>query len=191
VAGLYLALSGDENQVADNPPPPTTVAPDVETMTDLEIIEAGVAALYSGDADQAVELFELPVRDDDLIRREAAYQAAIGGRLTLNCTQQKTPGVFTCNTPYHNALTDAIGFADRGDTNRVVVKDGVIREFSFPEHTFLMASVGGFLSDNNSACGREFFSIFPEDPTPPPTTDCANLILENLDEWAAWHETNT
>ena len=39
-------------------PPPTTVAPTVETLTDLEIIEAGVASYYSGDAERAVELFE-------------------------------------------------------------------------------------------------------------------------------------
>jgi len=192
VAGLYLAFAGAGDEVADTPPPPTTVAPDVETMTDLEIIEAGVDALYSGDADRAVELFELPGDDDDWIRREAAYQAAIGGRLTLACTKQVTPGVFTCHVPYQNAITDAINYRDGGDTIRVVVEGGVIREFNFPEHTGLLAQIAAFLHDEgNPACAREFFDLFPEEGAGPPTADCANLILDNLDDWAAWYQTNS
>ncbi len=78
-AGVLVVVNlGGDGEVADSPPPPTT-APDVETMSDLEVIEAGVAAFYSGDAERAVELFELPDRTDDQIQAEAAYQAAIGG----------------------------------------------------------------------------------------------------------------
>ncbi len=183
VAALYFAFADDPDQVADNPPPPTTVAPDVETMTDLQIIEAGVAALYSGDAERAVELFgiedspafgggddEDQLRDDELIRREAAYQAAIGGRLTLNCTEEvNTPGMFTCNVPYHNALTDAMGYVDSpGDLIHVVVQDGVITQFGipnkvlqgiaheFPQHNFLLRTVISFLEEeveSSERCG--------------------------------------
>lgn len=201
VAGIYLATSGDDDQVAEPTPTtvaepaPTTVAPDVETMSDLEIIEAGVEALYSGDAALAVELFELPDRTDDQIRGEAAYQAAIGGRLTLNCTEQATPGVFTCHAPYHNAITDAINYRDGGDTIRVVVEGGVIREFStpmigagpetsFPEHSFLMVPLAGFISqvESNQACEHEELLVLPR------TADCANLILDNLDDWAVEYQ---
>ena len=180
VAVLFLAFAGDDTQVAE--PTQTTVAPDVETMADLEVIEAGVAAFYSGDAERAVESFELPDRTDDQIRAEAAYQAAIGGRLTLNCTENTHGGVFACHTPYHNALTDAIGYVDGGDTNRVVVEDGVITEFGFPEHTWLVVSMGTFLATEGRFEGYEDcgFGPFPE--------SCATSQLENLDAWAEWRE---
>jgi hypothetical protein len=190
VAGIFLALSGDSEQgeVADTPPPPTTPAP-AETMTDLEIIGSGVDALYSGEVERAVELFELQDGDDDQIRQEAAYQAAIGGRLTLNCTEVlvlapggellNTPGVFTCNVPYHNAITDAVGYVDSpGDTNRVVVSDGVITEFAIPEHGFLLNEVGIFLEEQ-----VEGYEGCVDDLRTP---ECASLIVDHLDEWAAW-----
>ena len=168
VAGLvYLAFSNTGDQIADTLPPTTTVAPDVETMTDLEVIQAGVEALYSGDAERAVELFgiedspvwrnqsggdeEAQIRDDDLIRQETAYQAAIGGRLTLNCTEEvNTPGMFSCNVPYHNALTDAVGYVDSpGDFIHVVVQDGVITQFGLPGH-LVQGSPTSFLSTMSS-----------------------------------------
>ena len=184
VATLYLAFSSDGDQVADTLPPPTTVAPEVETLTDLEVIQAGVAALYSGDAERAIELFELPDRDDDQIRREAAFQAAIGGQLTLNCTEGVAPGVFSCHMPYHNALTDAIGYVDSpGDTARVVVQDGVITEFHVPEHEFLWSEVGGFLADQQL---DGYVDCVEADGRLVRTAECADLIIENLDAWAAW-----
>jgi hypothetical protein len=172
-------LSGTDGtpEPADTPPPPTTVAPDVESMTDLDVIEAGVAALYSGDAERAVDLFELSNRDDKQIRGEAAYQAAIGGRLTLDCSETSTPGEFSCRTPYHNAMTDAIGLVDPGDTSRIVVKDRVITEFAFPEHTSMVVEMGIFLATEGRFEGYEdcAFGPFPE--------SCATIQLENLDAW--------
>ena len=152
-------------------------------MTDFKVLEAAVAAIYSGDAERAVELFELPDRDDDQIRSEAAYQAAIGGRLTLDCQAQDTPGVFTCRTPYHNAMTDAIGYVDSpGDTSRFTVRDGVITEFAFPEHTFIVVSMGIFLASEGSFEGYGDCGVgpFPE--------SCATIQLENLDAWAEWRQ---
>jgi hypothetical protein len=185
-AGLYLALSGDSDQgeVADIPPPPATVPPDVETMTDLEVVEAGVAAFYSGDGERAAELFELAERRDDEIREEAAYQAAIDGRLQLNCSEQPSPGTFSCRVPYHNALTDAIGHVDSGDIIRVVVEDGVITEFGFPEHSWIVIQMGTFLAmegrfDSYGDCAP--FGPFPE--------SCATIQLENLDSWLEWRQT--
>jgi hypothetical protein len=181
-AGLFLAFSGDRDEVADIPPPSTTVAPDVETMTDLEVVEAGVAAFYSGDAERAVQLFELSDRDDDEIRGEAAYQAAIGGRLTLDCQAQDTPGVLSCRTRYHNGMTDAIGFVDSGNTSRIVIEDGLITEFAFPRHTFIAAEMGVFLFIEGSFEGYEScaFGPLPE--------SCATIQMENLDAWVEWRE---
>lgn len=214
VGGVYLAFSSDEDQVADNPPP-TTVAPDVETMTDLEVIQAGVEALYSGDAERAVELFgieggddEAQIRDDDLIRQEAAFQAAfqaaIGGRLTLNCTEEVNgPGMFTCNVPYHNALTDAVGYVDSpGDVIHVVVQDGVITQFGlphhlvqgvaheFPEHNVLLRTVVSFLREEVEGSEGCRDDSNPNDWADIRTPECARLIMDHLDEWAAWYESN-
>jgi len=188
VAALYVAFSRGEGDVADTTLPPTTVAPttvapDVETTADLEVIEAGVAAFYSGDAERAAELFELADRSDDQIRGEAAYQAAIGGRLALSCYERTaTPGTFTCYVPYHNAMTDAIGYSDGGDTIDVVVEDGVITEFAFPEHSWMVVEMGTFLASEGRVDGYGdcVFGPFPE--------SCAIIQLENLDAWAAWQE---
>ncbi|MEX2251595.1 MAG: hypothetical protein WD895_05935 [Acidimicrobiia bacterium] len=205
VAAAFFAFAGDDSQVADNPPPPPTVAPDVETMTDLEVIEAGVAAFYSGDAERVVDLFDIaafrvigegyledpegydPILDEAGIRRETAYQAAIGGRLTLNCTEGITPGVFTCKMPYHNALTDAVGYVDSPsdspwDNPRVVVHDGVITEFYVPEHEFLRAAVGRFLTDQQVDGYEDCVEAGRLVRTP----ECANVIMAHLDDWAAW-----
>lgn len=183
VAGLNLVLAGNRNPVADDPTVSTLDAPDGGKLTDLGVIGAGVDALYSGDADRAVELFELPPpHDDDWIRTESAYQAAIGGRLGLDCTPLENPGVFSCVVPYHNAFTDAIGHVDLpGDTVRVSVVGGVITEFAFPVHSFLEDGWAEFLAETGSGnpeCGSEH------------SIDCALVVMGHLDTWAAWAESN-
>jgi hypothetical protein len=151
-------------------------------MSDLEVIEEGVAAFYSGDAERAAELFELSERTDDQIRAESAYQAAIGGRLSLSCTES-TPGSFNCSTPYQNAMTDAINEGGGHDTWPVVVEDGVITQFGFTEHTGMLIEMGTFLASEDRFDGYEdcVFGPFPE--------SCATIQMENLDAWAAWHPT--
>ena len=90
-------------------------------------IEAGAAALYSGDAATAVGLFDLAYPNDEEIATEAAYQEAIGGQLDLDCTEPGTSGdAFDCIYRYGNSLTDAIGFVDSGETFKVRVSDGQI-----------------------------------------------------------------
>ena len=188
VGGLYFAFSGDDGQVVDQTtvPTPTTVpAPEPETMTDLEVIEAGVAAFYSGDGERAAALFELPDRTDEQVRQESAFQAAIGGQLTLNCDPDG-PGQFQCFVPYQNAPADAIGYRDSpGDNIRVVVENGQVTQFLFPWHTWLERDLSGFLSEveNGQVCGQGGFGH--------PllrTTDCANWIMEHLDEWIEWYQ---
>ncbi len=189
VVGIYyFAFLGVDNNVADTQP-----VPPQETMTDREVIEAGVAAVYSGDTVRAAELFELeassypdqhPLSDQE-IGAVATYQKAIGGRLTVDCTEGQTPGEFTCRVPYHNAMTDAIGFTDGGDTNRVVVKDGVITTFGFPEHSGMLVSMAAYLA-------RELGGELPEECHhlfSPFSETCAAIQLENVDGWAAFHQT--
>jgi len=216
ILGLALLVrSGNENEVVE--PTPTTVAPDVDTMTDLEIIEAGVDALYSGDADRAVEFFELhglfpdsADENDEWIRDEVAYQAAIEGRVTVDCNEKDTPGMFTCTWIYHNAFTDAIGYVERrvdtvpgrhvyGDTLLVVVDDGVITTFSeFPfhdwEHNPITIGLEAFLGekvDEPPANSDSLCSFgYPWTMRGPLSGECVDFVLDHLDEWAAWAETN-
>ena len=164
--------------------PGTTVAPttSVPTMSDLEVIEAGVAAFYSGDAERAAELFELADRTDDQIRAESAYQAAVGGRLNLRCTERAT-GSYSCSTPYRNAMTDAIGKDGGHDVWPVVVEDGVITQFGFTEHSGVLIEMGTFLASE----GR--FDGYEDCVSGPFRESCAIIQIENLDAWAAWHET--
>jgi hypothetical protein len=151
-------------------------------MSDLAVIEAGVDAFYSGNAKRAAELFELADRTDDQIRAESAYQAAIGGRVALSCTES-APGSFNCSTPYRNAMTEAIGEGGGHDVWPVVVEDGVITQFGFTEHTGMLIEMGTFLASEGRFDGYEdcVFGPFPE--------SCATIQTENLDAWAAWHDT--
>jgi hypothetical protein len=76
---LTAACGSDGDAITTEPTATTTVAApstSAADMSDLEVIEAGVAAFYSGDAERAAELFELSDRTDDQIRAESAYQAA-------------------------------------------------------------------------------------------------------------------
>ena len=173
------AISTTESTTSSAPATsaPTTSAPD----SDLDVIEAGVAAFYSGDAERAAELFELADRTDDQIRAESAYQAAIGGRLSLSCTESSA-GKFTCLTPYQNAMTDAIGEGGGHDTWPVVVEGGVITQFGFTEHTGMVIEMGAFLASEGRLEGYEdcVFGPFPE--------SCATIQLENLDDWVEWRQ---
>jgi hypothetical protein len=177
-------------------------------MTDLEIIEAGVEALYSGNAERAVGLFgladgddEAQQRFDDLIRQEAAFQEIVGGRLTLSCTEKvDTPGMFSCDVPYHNALTDEMGYVDSpGDPFDVVVQDGVITQFArwkkhvqgiaheFPWHNYAMVP---FLREEVEGSEGCWDHSNPDNWMVKRTPECARLIMDHLDEWAVWYETN-
>jgi hypothetical protein len=174
-------------------PTPTTLAPDPELTTDLEIIQAGVKALeilvagvdafYSGDSDRAARLFELVDRTDHEIRQESQFQAAIDGRLTLTC-EPDGPGQLQCLVPYQNAPADAVGYRDSpGDSIRVVVENGEVTQFSFPWHTWLERDLSVFLSEfeDSQVCGQGGVG----NPLLR-TTDCASWIMEHLDEWAEW-----
>ena len=176
-SGGAVSTTGPTTTSAPTTSAPTTSAPD----GDLDVIEAGVAAFYSGDAERAAELFELADRIDDQIRAESAYQAAIGGRLSLNCTESSA-GEFNCLTPYRNAMTDAIGEGGGHDTWPVVVEDGVITQFGFTEHTGMLIEMGTFLASEGRFDGYEdcVSGPFPE--------SCATIQLENLDDWVEWRQ---
>jgi hypothetical protein len=197
VGGLYFAFSRDDGEVVDQTtvPTPTTVAPDVESMTDLEIIEAGAAAFYSGDAERAAALFELSDRTDLELRQESAYQAAVDGRVNLDCTES-TPGTFGCSVDYGNALFDAAAETDDQSIPwlnrtvedgfiqdyevRVVVEDGVITDFMFPRDASISILMGSILAEEGRLEGYEHCVFGPL------TESCAVIQMENLDALAEY-----
>jgi hypothetical protein len=85
-----------------------------------------------------------------------------------------------CRTPYQNSMTDAIGAGGDGDEWPVVVEDGVITQFGFTEHSWILDSMGTFLVSEGRSQGYEDCLVgpFPE--------SCATIQLENLDAWAEW-----
>ncbi len=191
IAIALFAIRSDEppspaDQTAPTVPAtsaPVTAAPiSAPTLSDLEVIQAGVDAYYSGDGERAADLFELADRTDDQIRAESAYQAAIGGQLDLSCDEDE-PGSFHCTTPYSNAMTRAVRAGGGRDVWPVVVTDGVITQFGFTEHTSLLIEMGIFLASEGRFDGYEdcLAGPFPE--------SCATIQLENLDGWASWHRT--
>ena len=166
---VNLLLAGDQNQVVE--PTPTTVAPNVETMTDVEVIEAGVAAFFSGDAERVAALFELSDRADEEMRQEAADQAAIDGYLGLDCTEGR-PGTFSCLVELRNSLHDV----------QVVVDDGVITAFEVMRPGNNNILFGSFLAARGRLGGYEdcIFGPFTE--------SCAAIKLENHDAFVEWLE---
>lgn len=177
------AANQDAASTSSTTGPDSTTSADADLDEDLATIEAAVTAFYSGDAGRAAELFELTDRTDDEIRAESAYQGAIDGRLTLTCNGSGG-GMFTCRVPYHNSITDAIAYTDQGDTIQVTVDNGVVTQFAFPEHSWIVLQMGSFLAlsgqfDGYEKCG---FGPFPE--------TCAAIQLENLDAWVDWRQTS-
>jgi hypothetical protein len=80
-------------------------------------------------------------------------------------------------------MTDAIGIDGGHDEWRVLVEDGVITQFGFTEHSGMLIDMATFLASEGRFDGYEgcIFGPFAE--------PCATIQLENLDAWAAWHDT--
>jgi hypothetical protein len=80
-------------------------------------------------------------------------------------------------------MTDAIGEGGGHDTWPVVVEDGVITQFGFTEHSAILFEMGTFLASEGRFDGYE---VCLSGPFP---ASCAAIQMENLDAWAAWHQT--
>ncbi len=168
-AALYLALSDTGDPVADTPPPPTTVGPDVETMAQLEIIEAGVAAFYSGDAEGVATLFELSDTSDEELRQESADQAAIDDYVGLDCTED-TPWTFSCLIELRDALREA----------QIRVNRGVIRDFVLMLPGMDNILFGSFLAAEGRLEGYVDCIVGPLNDS------CAAIRLENHAAFVEW-----
>lgn len=182
VAAVTLAGGDDEPPAAPFTPPSTAAPTTPQTTaapTGLDVIQAGVAAFYSGDADRAAQLFDLADRTDDQIRSESAYQAAIGGHVEISCTETG-PGAFDCRTPYTNALTKAAREGGGDDVWPVTVTNGVITKFGFTEHSGLLTDMATYLASEGRFAGFEGCLYGPFD------VSCATIENTNLDGWVAW-----
>ena len=166
---LLLAPSGNEEDVVE--PTPTTVTPELETMTDLEVIEAGVAAFYSGDAERTAALFELSDRSDEELRQESTDQAAIDDYLGLDCTESR-PRTFSCLIEFRDALRDA----------QIVVSRGVITGFVLMLPGMDNILFGSFLASTGQLEGYVDCIVGPL------TESCEAIRLENHPAFVEWTE---
>jgi hypothetical protein len=197
IGGLYLAFSGEEDQVVDQGPLPTTTTPSEPAttvagpaaMSDVETLEAGVTALTAGDGETATDLFNLVSSDDPVTDEEVAAQAeylgASGATLTLDCNEPAASGVaFQCLVKHENALSDAIGYVDPGESFVMLVRDGEIVEFPLlHEHSWIRNAFVTFLSLERSGEGQEECTT----DGGPLSTACGAIQVENAGAWGDWY----
>ena len=68
-------------------------------------------------------------------QRRPHIERSLGGTSTSIHRAETSRHTFDCIYRYGSSLTDAIGYVDPGETSEVLVSDGQIVEFYFPENT--------------------------------------------------------
>ena len=195
VGGLFLFVDLNDEPLADNPPPATEApeTPVEETaMTGVEVVEAGMAAWFSGDAETVAELFEVPLVaewTEEQVQGELAYQAQADDRLeTLECEQLAIS--VSCQFLHTTWFDRPLGISDTGTAPLVFrVEDGRITyaylEWGYPDcgvcidsmAIFISLTSGPDLAADYAACSA------------PRTAECAALETAHLDAWVAWQPT--
>ena len=68
-----------------------------------------------------------------------------------------------------------------------VVRNGVVTEFGFPEHSGLMVPLAAFIAglEGDEACEQQGMLVLPKN------ADCAHFILQHPDEFALSYKTNS
>jgi hypothetical protein len=73
---------------------------------------------------------------DEEVAAQAEYEAAAGGRLTVDCNDPAASGgSFTCAVRYENKLSDAIGYEIRVKSDVMLVRDGQIVQYPLNTNT--------------------------------------------------------
>lgn len=193
VAGVYLAVGGGDGEVVDQPPSPTVVeeTPEVEAMTDVEIVEAGLAAWFSGDAATVAVLFDVPLVSEwteEEVEGELAYQALADDRVEiLECEGE---GTVQCQFLHTTWFDRPLGISDTGTAPLVFrVEDGRITyaylDWGYPDCGVCIDSMAIFLSlDSGPDIALDYAGC-----AAPRTADCAEIETANLDAWVAWQPT--
>jgi hypothetical protein len=128
------------------------------------------------------------------------YESILGAQVSVeNCETTSAGGDSThlsCEVHYSNAMNIAVGkppsvtvrgFGINSEDGSVSqAGDGARWEADYPEDTELRDSFQAFAEEGDLAEAYADAGCATAR-----TPECANLILDNLDAWAAWYETNS
>jgi hypothetical protein len=178
----------------------------VEWRQDVEPTDHVTVALdswYGGDCPVALFLAATDFGNDGVCSTASVpsqtieYESILGAQVSVeNCeTTSAVSGstLLSCEVNYSNAMNSAVGKPPAVTARAFDVFAGLVslddehswHEGDYPEDTelresFRLYAEGGDLSDEYAAAGCASAR----------TPECANLIMDNLDAWAVWYESN-
>ena len=178
--------SGHQDPIAPAPRMPSTAHP----IHLGEAVQDVISSWFGGDCVTASVLSgEYGACSDptDPLTLKIQYESILGARVSLENCETASEALVRCDVHYSNALNEAVGKPAAVISRRF----GVLRtmgarswhEDRYPEdvelnESFQAFAEGGELSAEYAAagCAHSF------------TPDCANLMMDNLDDWAAWYQ---
>ena len=157
---------------------------------------------YGGDC-QAARFLTGPGIDcptSSMASQTIEYESILGTQVSVeNCEETASFSEFTnlsCEVPYSNAMNSAVGKPPSVTAREFTVLSagwvlGPLQEqqwyeVDYPEDTELRESFRQFAAEGELQ-GEYAAAGCASARTP----ECANLIMESPDEWAAWYETNS
>lgn len=162
-------------------------------------VAATLESWYRGDCEAAVALSSGAgvCSETSVTGRATAYESILGAEVSVEHCDANRVGEdtkLTCEVRYSNAMSRAVGASPAVTTRDFLLQFGLMTtgpgggpwyEVDYPEDTTLRDSFTAFaqqgeLADGYSAAGCA------ETRSP----ECAQIILDNLDAWAAWYTSN-
>ncbi len=182
-----------------------------ENVEPADAVGVALASWYGGDCEaalfvagpvftEAVPKVDCPASSSTAQTIE--YESILGAQASVeNCETTSTGSDvtdLTCEVHYSNAMNSAVGKPPAVTTRPFAVWVGLVRgpeeedqlwfTVDYPEDTELRASFGRFAA--GGGLPDEYQDEYVDaDCATARTPVCANLILNNLDTWAAWYET--
>jgi hypothetical protein len=169
------------------------------TVEQADRVETVVESWYRGDCEAAVLLSwgDTDCSESSLPAQTMAYESILGAEVSVeNCETTsggENPGL-SCEVHYSNAMNSAVGKSPAVTAREFVLMFGILTAgpdeaswygVDYPEDTELRDSFRVFAEEGELA--DEYADAGCASSRSP---ECANLIVDNLDAWATWYETN-
>jgi hypothetical protein len=172
-----------------------------ETLEPADRVETVVESWYGGDCEAAVLLSwgDTDCSASSMPAQTIAYESILGAQVSVENCETTSGGdipVLSCEVHYSNAMNSAVSKPPSVTAREFVLRNGRSAilvgpygepwyQADYPEDTelrdsFRLFAEGGELADEYADAGCAS-NRSPE---------CANLIVDNLDAWATWYETN-
>jgi hypothetical protein len=170
-----------------------------ETLEPAVRVETVVESWYRGDCEAAVVLSwgDSDCSASSLPAQTVAYESILGAQVSVENCETTSGGdhpVLSCEVHYANAMNSAVREPPSVTAREFVLMYGVMPagpneqpwyEVDYPENialrdSFRLFAVGGEVADEYADAGCASAR----------SPECANLIVDNLDAWASWYETN-